>query len=82
MIRVGLEQGVEQGRAGAGFAHRYRVQPDHRPGHLRCVAAHAFAQMLQVFRLAARAPCQAQADKGRGNIPDGGVKVSENQGDG
>jgi hypothetical protein len=34
------------------------------------VAPEALAHVLQVFGLAARAPHQAQADEGRGEIPE------------
>jgi hypothetical protein len=81
VVRVGFQQGMQQRGAGAGFAYGYGMQPDHRPGHAGPVASDPFTQVLQVFGLAACAPGQAQQDQRGGQIPDGGVKRSKDQGD-
>ena len=60
MIGIGCAQPGNKALCGAGLAYRNGVQPDDRLIASHGIKAEALADVMQVFRLPARAPQQAQ----------------------
>ena len=59
MLRIALLKQFYQRRGGAGFADGYGMQPDDRLSGFCVVETESFADVLQIFRLLARAPSEA-----------------------
>ncbi len=78
-VGMGIEQRMHQGCAGPGFPHRHGMEPDEGADHGRRIAPKALPHVLQVFRLAARTPSQAQTNQRYGQVPECGVKETEYQ---
>ena len=63
MVRVVVEQRLDQRLGSARFADRNDVQPEQALWGVLRIKTVAFAEMLQILRLLARSPRQAQPDK-------------------
>jgi hypothetical protein len=91
VIRIALAQGRDQGLRGAGFADRYRVQPDGYAKRYPLVGrrwrygtkhAKSFAPVAQIFRLPAGAPEQMQDRPGQQGQHGEGVDEACHQSNG
>src|SRR5580658_10630434 len=74
MPGVTLKQRIDQRLRSAGFAERYRVQPDHRCGGLFGEIAEALGDMFAVTRLAPRAPGEPQPRVGQQEVRERCIK--------
>ena len=59
MPRIARKQGMNQRLGGAGFAHRYRMDPQAGRVEPRTVNTETLGEVFEIGRLSPRAPQQA-----------------------